>query len=328
MRFVFGISTLATLLLSIGVTTGCASAEDGDEGEELSGETEESSDALQDSGPFNPHGMAHRDLCVKLAGQAASLFFPDGKATNFRVAHGDTILGHNRARCAEQADSIGDRAGADAIRAGRPSGYIVVDAHELARSNKLVFHRGGYGYANPAIKYGYVKLGELVQRDQNRILKGMTGDIRRDGTTARFGKPCSPTAKTYRVLVRPIPAVMQFRKSRGATDTNSWESYGDPSSQFVAASVKYTYLNWTWPAQPGGAGTEGGGHVRTLVKDGATFRRCDIKAVTSPTYVENTTNPNGSIVGVYGELNVDGQKFYGWVPYSHTYGGRTVMHIQ
>lgn len=282
-------------------------------------------EALSQAASFNPSGMAHADLCVKLAVPAAQLFFPDGRATGFVVNHSDTIFGHSKSRCLDQVRALGDRAGAAAIAADQPSGYVMVDAHELQKSDKLVFHRGGYGYVNPAVKYGHIKLAEISERDQKRI----RAQVERDRADAKFGKACRPTGRTYQVLARAIPAAMQFRKSNDPVDTNSWESYGDPAAQGVAAPPShYTYLNWTWPAQQGGAPTAGGGMARALVKDGASFRRCSVKAIKSPTYAENTRTANGAVVGVYGELNVAGEKYYGWVPYSHTFAGQTVMHIQ
>ena len=86
--------------------------------------------------------------------------------------------------------------------------------------------------------------------------------------------------------------------------------------------------NWTWPANPGGEPNAGGGMVRTIMPDGATFERCNIKAIRGPSFIENTRTPNGEVIAIYGRYKINGDSLYGWVPYSHTFNGTKVLHVR
>ncbi len=267
------------------------------------------------SSDFNRPGK-HNDQCSRLAAATVALRYPNGTPTGYSLKKSE--LGFDRT-------VRDDRDGNSTPGHVCGNSEVQLDAQEIVKATfdgaerRLLFHRGGNGYAAGAqIKYGYVALADLADHV----------DI--DLESAGNGKACTAsqnpaTDQSYAITPRSIPAGMNFRKSnyaecvaKEANDNvcaNGFSSYGDPGfdqGNFAPADRHhYTYLLWSF------TNIAGGGAVRSVLPENATFHRCNVRAIKQKAYSANGRREIGWVKSVYGKVRLSGGDWqYGWITHS------------
>lgn len=167
---------------------------------------------------------------------------------------------------------------------------------------RIYFHRGGDGGTDD--RYGHIWIGDMV-------------DGRAPSpTSARFGNngsACgasnvSGTTGHYYIRIREMPEAMQYKSGGGA----SFRKYADTNFKHSPSNVHYGYLTWNW------LNANGGGVVRSLIKENQVFHRCDVWSIRMTSVTESGA-ANGEVVAIYGKTFQGGNWIYGWIMYSHRY---------
>ncbi len=160
--------------------------------------------------------------------------------------------------------------------------------------------------------------------------------------------------KEYVVDPKPIDTSLRFRTARKKTNpesetaklhpwSNSYDMYGVhspiPASKggsSVLDGARFTFLTWSWVAQPGGV-VEGGGVARTLLKAGTIFRPCRVASIIAAAYSPSKSeevdgDPGGAkgwVRAMYGRVEQGSETFYGWAVHSsHVDGHATQLHLR
>jgi hypothetical protein len=76
----------------------------------------------------------------------------------------------------------------------------------------------------------------------------------------------------------------------------------------------YTYLVWSW------VNVSGGGVVRTLLRPGQRFHRCNVYSIKEDA-IDDQGNVNGWVQAVYGKTLYGENWIYGWTVYAHQAAG-------
>jgi hypothetical protein len=99
----------------------------------------------------------------------------------------------------------------------------------------------------------------------------------------------------------------------------SYQGHGDPGYEQGDPAVlgerhHYTYLVWSW------VNVSGGGVVRTLLRPGQRFHRCNVYSIKEDA-IDDQHNVNGWVQAVYGKTLYGENWIYGWTVYAHQAAG-------
>jgi hypothetical protein len=245
---------------------------------------------------YDAPGQRHAPVCARLAAAHVPLRFDNATPSGF---------------------SLGDQ---QAMRAGGcPPGTARLDLHEVlpSPSGPLVLHVGGHGYVDP----GSAKYGEVATAD---IAGGLPAPSPAGGGR---GAACTLAAgPPSRVNVQSIPPVMHYKRPQdvasGSNSGTSFMHYGNPGAdQGHGPRIDYTYLLWSF------VDVHGGGMVRTLLAPGQIVWPCDVQPITMPSWDRHGA-VNGSVTARYVRVLAGTCPLYGWMVWSHTYGGAApVAHV-
>ncbi len=244
---------------------------------------------------YNAPGQRHVNVCVRLAAPTAALRYPDSSVTGFGL---DDQRNFDDNLCLP--------------------GTVRLDLHELIPSGAgpLVFHRGGNGYHDDQnVKYGELATAEI-------------GDALPAPVLSRGGRgaPCDLIDIAYRVDVKGIPAEMHYKRPQdvpsGSNKGASFLHYGDPAAdQGDRHDIHYSYLLWSF------VNVRGGGIVRTLLKDDAVIRPCDVDPVIMDSW-DRAGAVNGQVIARYVRVMAGTCPLYGWMVWSHDSFADTAPSIQ
>jgi hypothetical protein len=262
------------------------------------------------SSAFNHGGQLHNDQCVHLKAAEVPLRYADFSETGYRLRPAELR------RAFPLTDDDDGHLCAD--------GEVQLDVREIlpTDSGRLLFHRGGHGYQDAGnVKYGHLWIGDLA--DHAEVIPPPVPN----------GVPCLASTSPItagRYLVRPtaIPPELHYPKSNfddcvrdnGIPACNiSYQGYGDPGYQQGDPEVlgerhHYTYLVWSWVNVPGG------GVVRTLLRPGHRFYRCNVYSIKKDA-IGDDGQVNGWVQVVYGKTLQAGNWIYGWTVYAHQASG-------
>ncbi len=256
---------------------------------------------------FNAPGQAHNNVFVAPRVDPVPLRYPDFSKTGF-------VLERSQLR----------------YRPGKGTdGCLRLDHHEVLSmpNGNLVFHRGGNGYLDPGnVKYGHIALHDLADPLPPPV---PSGGGRGAPSSAAGGPQFAPG---YVVRVRQIPDAMLYKQPSdppaGKSKAGSkWMHYADPASgQGDRHDIHYSVMTWSW------LNVRQGGMNRALVREGQVVHRCDVEAITYPSW-DRLGNPNREVVGIYVKTRQGGNWLYGWVLHSHRFlgdgmGGQKTFHLE
>lgn len=259
---------------------------------------------------FNRAGQMHNDQCVHLDGDEVPLRHADFSETGYRLRTADLV------RAFPLTDDDDGHLCAD--------GEVQLDVRELLQTadGRLVFHRGGHGYRDAGnVKYGHLWIADLAEHAE--VIPPPVPN----------GVPCLASTSPItagRYLVRPtaIPPALHYPKSdfeacvreNGVPACNiSYQGYGDPGyeqgdPEVLGERHHYTYLVWSW------VNVGGGGVVRTLLRPGQRFYRCNVYSIKEDA-IDDDGEVNGWVQAVYGKTLQAGNWIYGWTVYAHQAAG-------
>lgn len=275
--------------------------------------------ATEPASTYDAPGQQHNDKCVQL-GPALSLIdlrYLGGQPTGFQLSNALAFTGSG----------------------GCSTGQIRLDLHEIVSvpstidgvanpfvrtGDKLVFHRGGSGYADAQnVRYGQLAVSQLT-----RLPKPVPSGANR-------GARCKTVIGTaYKVSVQPIPQDMKYKSPAQTAGNNAGASYlhyGDPAAQQgdqdpqkystdPTKQIHYSTLTWSW------IDVAGGGHNRILLGAGQDIRLCDVDPILHDSWAPSSLAPGGQVNGWvearYVQTRVgDGKPLYGWMVWRHHYDG-------
>src|SRR3954470_3724772 len=178
---------------------------------------------------------------------------------------------------------------------------------------RLVFHRGGWGYNNPmSVPYGHILLNDLAEGPGKPVLSGEDR-----------GEYAPGTPDVYRIKVTQVPIWMLYKAdpNYGAT----WRTYGDLGAR-NGGNVHYAPLLWSF------LNVRGGGLVRAVLREDTLVRLCHVPKIKLNS-LDTVGNPNGEITGAYVKVGGKSSMYeyddiYGWIVWSHNEGAGTVPHVQ
>lgn len=299
---------------------------------EVGAEIEQPSSTGGYKGKFNNDDQSHADFCVKLKKPAVDLRYADGKPSGITLTQ-DILI--------PQPGS--------GVWCPTP-GMARLDAREFVTAkdgSKMLFHRGGWGFAGndpaSAVHYGHILVSDIdnvglkfVRSDSARHLPGIPagqwvaaptepwpGKGQQDGN----GSACrARSTEPSIVSVHSIPPDMNYLNS-AQTATIPYAIYGDPPESLGpqadrARGVKYTMMEWSW------INVRGGGVARALVGNGDKFYRCtDVPPIRLSSVTDaQTKTPTGWVEAVYGAIRTGGERWlYGWVVSAHRHGDEPVV---
>jgi hypothetical protein len=215
-------------------------------------------------------------------------------------------------------------------------GQVRLDAHEVLVTSRgrLYFHKGGQGYAQGRVPYGHLWIGDIAsgtapspqvptsQPPEYGAPSKIPGTNSWD-STRRNGRGCTPTGTNYRMHItrqgtpEEIPAAWQYKPNETSARYNK---YADAGTEQSSGTQHYAYLVWSWMHKGDGVTINpGGGMVRSLIKEGQPFYRCDVNSINSVAYASGSTRVVGSVRVIYGKTrtSADGPWVYGWTIHSH-----------
>ena len=245
---------------------------------------------------YNADGQGHADAFVRPREDAIPLRYADYSETGH-------VLERDRLRYKdEEKDKRGAR-----------DGHLRLDHHEVLSTPQgdLCFHRGGYGFLDGGnVKYGHVAVADLRDEPPRPTPAGeRRGDQAPNAEDPRY-------VGGYVMRVRSIRTDMLYKRQRDwdkPVRGSKWMHYGDPGAdQGDRQDVHYSYLCWSW------LNARGGGMVRSLIRDGQVFHRCDVDAIRMKSW-DKESNENGDVVAIYGKTLREGNWLFGWVTHSHRY---------
>jgi hypothetical protein len=231
------------------------------------------------------------------------------------------------------------------------AGQVRFDLHEILQTTqgRLLFHKGGQGYADSKTPYGHLWIGDLVSPGPKPQVSGEPPEYgspsKIPGTEMwdwdkRNGRGCEGDGNfNYFIKIIPqgapdeLPADWQYKPDQTSSRFNK---YADAGAEQAEGTAHHAYLLWSWLHQGDGVTTsKGGGQVRVLLRDGQEFIRCPINSIDSIAYAAGTPTEVGRVTAIYGKTraSADGPWVYGWTIHSHraknpdnTYGPR-VYHV-
>jgi hypothetical protein len=259
---------------------------------------------------FNQPGQMHNDQCVPLEDAEVPLRYADFSETGYVLRPAEL----------RRDKPLTDDDDGHLCR----DGEVQLDVRELLETDegRLVFHRGGNGYQDAGnVKYGHLWIGDLAEHAE--VIPPPVPN----------GVPCLASTSSItmgRYLVHPtaIPPALHYPKSdfddcvrdSGVPACNiSYQGYGDPGYEqgdpvVLGERHHYTYLVWSW------VNVSGGGVVRTLLRPGQRFYRCNVYSIKEDS-IDDDGNVNGWVQSVYGKTLQAGNWIYGWTVYAHQASG-------
>lgn len=326
------------------VTSAAGSESEGQGGETTTGDADDGSDSSGDDGPIMPSddadnldGYADADdwnfpsdnyfVCGTLKDASAQLRYLD-----FGLIGGPGEY------------SVTDSLDSDECAAGQ----VRFDLHEILQSTdgRLLFHKGGQGYDDPATPYGHLWIADLQspapkpQVEDEPPEYGTPSKI--PGTNDwnwndRNGVGCEPPGDfDYSVHIvqqgaaDALPADWQYKPN---VTSSRYDKYADAGAEQAEGTAHHAYLLWSWLHQGDGETTSpGGGQVRALLVDRQPFLRCAVDSIDSVAYGKGTSEEVGRVTAIYGKTRTsdDAPWVYGWTIHSHrarnsdgTYAPRT-----
>lgn len=259
---------------------------------------------------FNRAGQMHNDQCVHLEDAEVPLRYADFSETGYVLRPAEL----------RRDKPLTDDDDGHLCR----DGEVQLDVRELLETDegRLVFHRGGNGYQDAGnVKYGHLWIGDLAEHAE--VIPPPVPN----------GVPCLASTSSItmgRYLVRPtaIPPALHYPKSdfdacvreSGVPACNiSYQGYGDPGyeqgdPEVLGELQHYTYLVWSW------VNVSGGGVVRTLLRPGQRFYRCNVYSIKEDS-IDDDGDVNGWVQSVYGKTLQAGNWIYGWTVYAHQASG-------
>lgn len=240
----------------------------------------------------NSPGQRHADRYALPANEWTWLRYPDGRPTGHAVHTGQLIYDRDH---------------------GGQDGRLRLDQHEIFTvtwgadaGSRMVFHRGGLGYADRYnVHYGHVLLSDLASPVGHPIASG--GD-RGDPSRGHAVHALRVTAVDPRMYYKPGDV------NPGST----WITYGDIGARF-GGEVHYAPLLWSF------LNVGGGGMLRAVLPDWLPIILCDVPRIKARSY-DSRGRHNGWVWGAY----VRAYHLYGWIVYAHQIGDsvRVVHHTR
>jgi hypothetical protein len=214
------------------------------------------------------------------------------------------------------------------------AGKVRFDLHEILETThgRLLFHKGGQGYADTKTPYGHLWIADLESPSPKPQVSGEPPEYgapsKIPGTdqwdwVKRNGVGCDGTEAHYYVKIVPqgapdaLPADWQYKPNQTSSRFNK---YADAGAEQAEGTAHHAYLLWSWLHQGDGVTTsKGGGQVRVLLRDGQEFHRCAIDSIDSVAYAADSDVEVGRVTAIYGKTrgSADGPWVYGWTIHSH-----------
>lgn len=215
------------------------------------------------------------------------------------------------------------------------AGKVRFDLHEILQTTdgRLLFHKGGQGYADAKTPYGHLWIADLQSPAPKPQVSGQPPEYgspsKIPGTdqwdeNKRNGRGCEPAGGfDYHVRIVPqgapdeLPPGWQYKPDQTSSRYNK---YADAGAEQAGGTAHHAYLLWSWLHQGDGVTTsKGGGQVRALLKDGQVFYRCPVSSIDSIAYASASPDEAGRVTAVYGKTraSADSPWVYGWTIHSH-----------
>ena len=266
-------------------------------------------------------------VCVRLKGDSAPTRYEDGRPVGARGAY------EVRARDARYRGAVGGPTATD--RQACQAGEVRLDAHEalVTGAGLLHWHKGGQGYADSRVPYGFILASDVVNGDAVAVQRPMSAPPEwgapswakdRWDAEHRNGRGCEPVpGQRYRIAIVPqgspdaLPNDWQYKPNQG---TSKYAKYADAGPEQGDGTAHYAYLVWSWLLRGDGVTTSGGGGmVRSLLRDGQPFERCNVRPIDGIAYAPHTATEAGRVTAVYGRTRAsdDAPWVYGWAVFAH-----------
>jgi hypothetical protein len=187
---------------------------------------------------------------------------------------------------------------------------------DVSPCGRIYFHRGGVNASDEGNdKYGHIWIGDLVSPAPSQTsfrYPGHNGDACATSTDP-------DTQGNFEFVIADMPNAMKYKPD----DSAKFRKYADTWYQGTqqGRGIHYGYLTWNWLnniENPGISGEyiHGGGVVRSLMRDGQVFHRCDVTTLTMNSVDANGT-VNGRVQAIYGKTHPANNWIYGWIMYTH-----------
>ena len=196
-------------------------------------------------------------------------------------------------------------------------GFLRLDYHERVRMTpesgvpgSAVFHRGGSGYKDSfGTKYGHIMLSDLddwkYELDAPFPSGGNRGAPAEDATDYRAG--------LYAVRCREMRGLLyKGRQEDGSIPWGSLcQTYSDMGDAW-GGDLHYKPICWSW------LNVGGGGMVRSVLREGARVRQCQVPRVKSPIWAVDEAAGSISAVGEWAAQYVRPSNHRpGWMVVAH-----------
>jgi hypothetical protein len=280
-------TALLTMSLAMSLGAGCAAEDANDDGAD--DEASASTDsALSSSATFN-NADDHFEQAVKLPSGTFGIYDREGKL--LQTVNATTAKGWIQ--------------GQERVETSSPAGTL----YWL------------WGFKSGVPVSGYVR-GNVISGEHGIGLVGAAGASNKNGRAAKA------TGELLSVAITPLPADFHHATTIG------WDN-GRPgdvnaAGQYAVAPVDphYAYLTWSTPWDgPAKRPLSGGGIVRSLVENGATFHRAAVRDIVMPAFSADK-KPIGTITWSYGFVRQNGHDVFGWMIRRHQRtGAPVVLHL-
>jgi len=178
-----------------------------------------------------------------------------------------------------------------------------------------------WGFKSGVPVSGYVR-GNVISGEHGIGLVGAAGASNKNGRAAKA------TGEQLSVAITPLPS--DFHHATTIGWANGSRGDVNAAGQYAVAPVDphYAYLTWSTPWDaPAKRPLSGGGIVRSLVENGATFHRAAVRDIVMPAFSADK-KPIGTITWSYGFVRQNGQDVFGWMIRRHQRnGGPVVLHL-
>ncbi|HEX8084289.1 MAG TPA: hypothetical protein VF529_08360 [Solirubrobacteraceae bacterium] len=223
------------------------------------------------------------------------------------------------------------------------SGEVRLDLTEalsVANQGTIYFHKGGQGYTPDNAPYAHIRSADLADPTQafidptgkeppGPIPKARLDQYGADPLTnlKGAGRKCTadyPGTNTYQVTAAMGPPADWFYSPAVASGAPYYKYANSGRFKNGDTSRDYSYLQWSWvgkylwdnTTQTEFAAGSGYGAVRTILPPGTVVTRCDVQAIVSRAYKQNSTAPIGRVTGIYVRVTKGGNEMYGWMMHS------------